>query len=88
VGVSAPPAIAMETTLPAAGTLIAFTDGAVERRGEVVDTGVERLRAAAERALTATELAPLEETLDSLLATITLADGKDDTVLLGMRWTS
>jgi serine phosphatase RsbU (regulator of sigma subunit) len=86
VGVTAPPAIATEVTLPPAGTLVAFTDGAVERRGEVVDDGVERLRAAAEDRLTAADQPPLAETLDSLLSAITVADGKDDTVLLGMRW--
>lgn len=89
VGVTAPPAPpAAEVALPPAGVLLAFTDGAVERRGEVVDAGVERLRAAAEHRLTAADQPPLEKSLDGLLTAITIADGKDDTVLLGMRWTS
>jgi serine phosphatase RsbU (regulator of sigma subunit) len=88
VGVAGPPATAAELTLPSAGTLLAFTDGAVERRGEVVDDGVERLRAAAESRLAAAGGPRLAESLDSLLAAITTADGKDDTVLLGIRWTS
>jgi serine phosphatase RsbU (regulator of sigma subunit) len=88
VGVPAPPATAVEVALPRAGTLLAYTDGAVERRGEVIDVGVERLRTAAEHQLTAADPRPLDESLDAVLATVTVADGKDDTVLLGMRWTS
>lgn len=85
VGVTAPPR-ARVITVPVTGeaTLVAFTDGAVERRGEVVDVGLERLRAAA------TDLAerPLDEMLDDLLASLTGESSTDDTVLLGMRWTS
>ena len=33
-----------ELRVPGPATLLAFTDGAVERRGEIIDTGLERLR--------------------------------------------
>ncbi len=69
--------------VPRSATLLAFTDGAVERRGEVVDTGLERLRGAA----AATGGQPLEPMLDGLLETLTADGSKDDTVILGLRWT-
>src|SRR4051794_24296753 len=48
VGVEDPaPPAAAELALPATGTLLAFTDGLVDRRGEIIDTGLDRLRAAA-----------------------------------------
>jgi serine phosphatase RsbU (regulator of sigma subunit) len=79
---SAPPAAVID--LPDQGTLLAFSDGLIERRGEVVDTGLERLRAAAAD----TGSRELPELLDGLLATLAVDGGQDDTVLLGMRWTS
>ena len=63
-------------------TLLAFTDGAVERRGEVIDTGLERFRSTAEAA----QAQPLPGILDRLMPTA--AGGRDDTVLLGLRWIS
>jgi serine phosphatase RsbU (regulator of sigma subunit) len=63
-------------------TLLAFTDGAVERRGETIDTGLERLRSAAGDAGTGS----LDERLDELLAALSSEANKDDTVLLGLRW--
>jgi hypothetical protein len=65
-----------------AATLLAFTDGAVERRGEAIDTGLDRLRAAAADAGTR----PLEGMLDDVLAALADDGKKDDTVLLGIRW--
>jgi serine phosphatase RsbU (regulator of sigma subunit)/type II secretory pathway pseudopilin PulG len=86
VGVAAPHrSQAVTVPVGTAATLVAFTDGAVERRGEVVDVGLERLRSAA------AEVAerPLEGMLDDLLAGLTgETTSTDDTVLLGMRWTS
>jgi len=85
VGVSAgPPPPATVFDLSGPGTLLAFSDGLVERRGEVVDDGVERLRAAAADAGSR----ELPELLDHLLTTLTGGGAQDDTVLLGMRWTS
>jgi hypothetical protein len=65
-------------------TLLAFSDGLIERRREVVDTGLERLRAAAADAGSR----DLPDLLDHLLTTLTVEGGRDDTVLLGMRWTA
>jgi hypothetical protein len=69
--------------LPDSGTLLAFTDGLIERRGEVIDTGLDRLRAAA----AARDPQPLPRVLDELMEALDVEGGGDDTVLLGMRWT-
>jgi serine phosphatase RsbU (regulator of sigma subunit) len=72
-----------ETTLsvPPDSTLVAFTDGLVERRGEILDTGLARLRDAA----TGHQLAA-----DDLVAMLTrkLAsdDHQDDTAIVVMKW--
>jgi serine phosphatase RsbU (regulator of sigma subunit) len=84
VGVGGPVPSATTLPLPDKGTLLAFTDGAVERRGEVIDTGLERLRTAAVEA----DGQPLPALVDTLLDTLTTEGRKDDTVLLGLRWTS
>jgi serine phosphatase RsbU (regulator of sigma subunit) len=74
-----------ETTVsvPPGSTLVAFTDGLVERRGEALDTGLARLRDTA----TGQRLAP-----DDLVATLTrdLAseDHNDDTAIVVMQWES
>jgi len=67
--------------LTSGATLLAFSDGLVERRGEVIDTGLARLAAAVGRGTR-----PLEETLDRLLDDLTDPGVTDDTVLLGLRW--
>jgi serine phosphatase RsbU (regulator of sigma subunit) len=84
VGVGGPVPTATTVCLPDTGTLIAFTDGAVERRGEVIDTGLDRLRDAA----LAADSQPLPMLIDTLLDTLTVEGSKDDTVILGLRWTS
>jgi serine phosphatase RsbU (regulator of sigma subunit) len=67
-------------TVPPGATMLAFTDGLVERRGEVIDVGLERLRAAV----------PHRSSLDEIMTTVidTMApDGpNDDIALIGMRW--
>jgi serine phosphatase RsbU (regulator of sigma subunit) len=85
VGVPAPepPAPATTVTVAEPATLLAFSDGLVERRGEVIDTGLERFRCAAQ----ASGSRPLEEMLDDLLETLAVDGMKDDTVVLGVRWT-
>jgi serine phosphatase RsbU (regulator of sigma subunit) len=67
--------------LPEEITLIAFTDGLIERRGEHLDDGLERLRAAADRDL------PIPELLNHLVETLTPAGSADDVAVLGLRWT-
>lgn len=83
VATSAPPSVA-EARVSGRATLLAFTDGAVERRGEVIDTGLERLRSAAVDA----DAQPLATVLDHLMQMPTADGGRDDTVILGLRWTS
>ena len=81
VGVATPvPPRVTEFRVTGPATLLAFTDGAVERRGEVIDTGLERLRSTA----AAAQAQPLPGILDRLMPTS--AGGRDDTVLLGLRW--
>jgi serine phosphatase RsbU (regulator of sigma subunit) len=83
VGVSATaPARSAVVPVGKAATLVAFTDGAVERRDESIDCGLERLRAAAAGAGTG----PLDGVLDELLGALAGDGNKDDTVLLGLRW--
>jgi anti-sigma regulatory factor (Ser/Thr protein kinase) len=85
VGVEAPaPPVVMETRVSGPVTLLAFTDGAVERRGEDLDTGLERLRSTA----AAAQAQPLPTVLDALMQIPTVNGGRDDTVVLGLRWTS
>jgi serine phosphatase RsbU (regulator of sigma subunit) len=79
---AAPPAVA-EVRVSGPATLLAFTDGAVERRGEVIDTGLERLR----RTAAAADSEPLATVLDRLMAMPNVSGGRDDTVILGLRWT-
>ena len=62
-------------------TLVLFTDGLVERRGEDLDTGVERLRSALEEV----GARPLEQVCDALLARLG-SDAEDDVALLAVRF--
>jgi serine phosphatase RsbU (regulator of sigma subunit) len=68
-------------TVPAHATLVAFTDGLVERRGEVLDVGLERLREAA----TGADL-ELDELLSSLALELASAEHHDDTAIVGIQW--
>jgi hypothetical protein len=83
VGPSAPPQVA-EVQVSGPAMLLAFTDGAVERRGEIIDTGLERLRSTAVAAADR----PLPTVLDRLMEATAAQGGRDDTVILGLRWTS
>jgi serine phosphatase RsbU (regulator of sigma subunit) len=72
---------AVTTTVPPAGTLIAFTDGLVERRGEQLDVSLDRLRKLAER-----QHGPVDGLVDRLVAALVPEGGQDDMVVLGLRW--
>jgi len=67
--------------VPPQSTLVAFTDGLFERRGEALDRGLERLRTAAAESRSQ----PLEALLDAMIEG-SETDGNDDTALLGIRW--
>lgn len=61
-------------------TLLAFTDGLIERRGEILDVGMTRLRKTALEANTT-----LERLVSKLAADLASKDN-DDTAILGVQW--
>ena len=65
---------------PPNSTLIAFTDGLVERRGEVIDLGLDRLKQSA-----AMGREPLEEMLGQMITTLTHDASEDDMAVLALR---
>lgn len=67
--------------VPAAATLIAFTDGLIERRDETLDAGLDRLRTAVGGA----DLA-LPDLLDQLIGQLRPQPADDDTAIVGIRW--
>lgn len=68
-------------SVPPRATLIAFTDGLIERRGEVLDVGLERLRhAAVERQL------GLDDLLSKITRDLATEDHRDDTAIVGIQW--
>jgi serine phosphatase RsbU (regulator of sigma subunit) len=84
IGVEAD-AIYSSTTVavPPQATVLAFTDGLVERRGESLDASLARLREMANADGT-----PLPELLDDLVADLHDQPSEDDSAILGLRWTS
>jgi serine phosphatase RsbU (regulator of sigma subunit) len=84
IGVGAKQAyLPITLTVPPGATLVVFTDGLVERRGEVLDIGLERLREAAARN---------HDSIDALLVDLgerLTPDGPtDDIAILGVQWTT
>nr|WP_231127017.1 SpoIIE family protein phosphatase [Motilibacter aurantiacus] len=77
LGVDSTPRVSAAVSVAPGSTLLAYTDGLVERRGEDLDVGIERLR----RALAA---GPQEvgELCDHLLAE--LGDSEDDVAVLAI----
>jgi serine phosphatase RsbU (regulator of sigma subunit) len=69
-------------TTAAHDTLIAYTDGLVERRGETLDAGLKRLQEAA----TARCGSSLDDLLSSLVSELTGDSPTDDIALIGLRW--
>ncbi len=64
-------------------TVLLYTDGLVERRGEAVDDGVERLRGLLDE-LARTELS-LDELCDEVLARLLPGEADDDVALVALR---
>jgi serine phosphatase RsbU (regulator of sigma subunit)/anti-sigma regulatory factor (Ser/Thr protein kinase) len=75
--------IATRVTLSPGSMLVFFTDGLVERRGSVVDDGLERLRrhVADSIGLRSTEL------VSGILRDLVPEEGGDDLAILVLRWT-
>ncbi|HTX27538.1 MAG TPA: PP2C family protein-serine/threonine phosphatase [Streptosporangiaceae bacterium] len=69
-------------TTAAHDTLIAYTDGLVERRGETLDAGLKRLQ---ETATVQCE-SSLDDLLTSLVSELTGDSPTDDIALIGLRW--
>jgi serine phosphatase RsbU (regulator of sigma subunit) len=67
--------------IPARGLLIAYTDGLIERRDEVLDIGMKRLADAAAR-----EAPSLDDLMDSVITELTGDAPADDVALIGLRW--
>jgi serine phosphatase RsbU (regulator of sigma subunit) len=72
---------ATTVTVPPKGTLLMFTDGLVERRGESLDIGLHRLHEAA-----VGKDQPLEEILVTIVADLIPGGAEDDAAILGVRW--
>jgi serine phosphatase RsbU (regulator of sigma subunit) len=64
-------------------TVLAFTDGLVERRGEVLDVGLARLRN-----LALQQRLSLDDLLATLARKLTSEEHTDDTAILGIQWQS
>lgn len=69
---------------PRGATIVAFTDGLFERRNETIDTGLERLRAAASGSA---DRSP-SNVLDSIRQRLGDGAAGDDTAMLGVTWNS
>ena len=68
-------------TFPRGATLLMYTDGAIERRGEHLDLGLQRLRDVSVGAQ-----GSLEQFLSEVVAGVGTAGTDDDTALLAVRW--
>jgi serine phosphatase RsbU (regulator of sigma subunit) len=76
--------VAVTTPMPDDATLMMFTDGLIERRGESLDVGLERLR---EMVGAESNLA-LEELLDAVVEALTADLTDDDAAILAVQWPS
>ncbi len=68
-------------TVPEGATLLGFTDGLVERHGENLDDGLDRLRRAA-----AAAKGDLDEVMAEILELLTGTGSVDDTAMAGIKW--
>jgi serine phosphatase RsbU (regulator of sigma subunit) len=82
VGVRDGPAYqATEIVVPPKATVVAFTDGLVERRGESIDVSLERLRS-----LMSGSTLELDDLVSQILNQSASAEYSDDTAILAVRW--
>lgn len=81
IGVVPAPSTTTSVVVPSRATLVVFTDGLVERRGESIDDGLARAAEAAE-GWTGT----VDALLDHLVQTLTPQGSDDDVALLGLQW--
>ena len=83
LGVSGARYESVTVTVPERSTLLGFTDGLVEHRGESLDVGLKRLAETARGAK-----GPLDLVLSKVIAELSDDTSEDDIAMLGLRWTS
>lgn len=83
LGADGGPRVCERTTLALGDTLVVFTDGLVERRGEDIDDGVRRLV----DALSTLSYGDLEAGLDAVIDTVRDVTKDDDVAILVLRRT-
>ncbi|HET7902378.1 MAG TPA: PP2C family protein-serine/threonine phosphatase [Candidatus Nanopelagicales bacterium] len=81
IGIGAQAYTSSTTTMPPGSTLVAFTDGLIERRDEDLTVGLDRLASAV-----LAERDGLENVLDHVLVELTGGGIEDDTAVLALRW--
>jgi serine phosphatase RsbU (regulator of sigma subunit) len=69
-------------TMTPGSTLFCFTDGLVERRGEGIDTGMQRLA----DTMVPVSGSPVENMVDHALGKLRSPDASDDIAILALRW--
>lgn len=73
-------------TVPPGGLFLAYTDGLVERRGESLDVGLDRLATVVSSG--GSDRRGIEELLDHVAAELAEEGQVDDTAILGVKWQS
>lgn len=81
IGVAAGSYRTSTVRVPPRGSVIAYTDGLVERRGEILDVGLDRLRRVA-----AAHDGPPGALLDAVVTELTADRPSDDIALMELRW--
>jgi serine phosphatase RsbU (regulator of sigma subunit) len=76
LGYGTPDRTEVSHVVPAGSTLLAYTDGLVERRTEILDVGLERLREIVGR-----ELPPGVRLTDRVIEELTAGRGPDDDIV-------
>jgi serine phosphatase RsbU (regulator of sigma subunit) len=73
--------VSTSTFLAPGATLLAFTDGLVERRGESIEMGLRRLAKAATR-----PAGTLDDLISSLIDQLAESGAEDDIAVLALKW--
>ncbi|HEY5271806.1 MAG TPA: SpoIIE family protein phosphatase [Acidimicrobiales bacterium] len=81
LGVSGESYDSVTISVPPRSSLIAFTDGLIERRGENLDVGLARLKASADDGTLS-----LESLLTKISTDLAYDASEDDVAMLGLRW--